>query len=133
MADAVRASDASIDTTSGIYAPLISGNLIAAEALPALAPCRVNAGAVELSDGTANNAAADCHGFTARDYAIGEAVDLFGPGVIAKFAAGTLTPGTEYYVSTNAGELSDAATTGGLKVIAWALDASHIVLGAPMN
>lgn len=129
MATVTRGANASIDSIQGQKAPYISA-LVANEALDALAPCVIDAdGGVSMSDGTADNAAARCHGFTPKAYAAGEAVTLFGPGTRAEYGSG-LTPGTALYVSATAGALDDAATTGGLSPVALAVNAREIVVTA---
>lgn len=129
MALATRGSNASIDAIQGTKAPYISA-LVANEALDALAPCVIDAdGGVSMSDGTSNNAAAKCHGFTPKAYGAGEAVTLYGPGTRAEYGSG-LTPGAPLYVAATAGRLDTAATTGGLAPVAVAVSATEIVVVA---
>lgn len=81
-------------------------------------------GAVYRSTGTANNAAAAVDGFAAENVTTGEAITLFF-NVHLKYSDAALSPGSSYYLSTTAGALSTVATTGGLTVIARAVDSSR--------
>lgn len=126
MADLVKVAQASLDTSTGMYAGQIP-DLIAGEALGAVVPCYIKAadGKVYQSNGTAANEAAKFDGFTARAVSIGQAVTLF--QAPARFRYGTgLTIGTDLYVSATAGKLADAATTGGVRAIARVINATDI-------
>lgn len=128
MALVTRGTTASIDTIQGQKAPYISG-VFAGEPLDALAPCYIKAadGLVYMSNGTGNNAAAKCHGFTPKAYSTGQALSLYGPGTRAEYGSG-LTPGAPLYVGATAGRLDAAATTGGLVPVAIALNAKEIAV-----
>ncbi|MGB1301547.1 MAG: hypothetical protein ACPG5O_10060 [Pseudoalteromonas tetraodonis] len=129
MALVTRGTTASIDAIQGQKAPYISA-LVAGEALDALAPCYVKSdGKVYMSNGTSNNAAAKCHGFTPTAYASGAPVSLYGPGTRAEYGSG-LTPGAPLYVGATAGRLDASATTGGLVPVAIAVNAREIVITA---
>lgn len=115
MALVTIAADASVDGSTALTAPQISGELIAGEDLLACAPCYIkNAdGLVYMSNGTAANEAAGFDGFTPRAYKAGQAVTLFGVGTRFRYAAaGTLTPGARLFIGATAGRLDTAATTG---------------------
>lgn len=119
MADVTKVAQASMDTSTGMFAPQVCGDLYAGEALGAVVPCYIKAadGKVYQSNGTAANEAAKFDGFTARAVRSGEPVTLFGTG--ARFRYGTgLTIGTDLFVSATAGNLADAASLGGLTAIA---------------
>lgn len=119
-----------VDTVTLIANPGPSGNLIAAEALLAGAPCVIDSdGDVSLSDGTAATAPASVHGFSVKDYAIGEQVTLAGPGTRFRYAAG-MTPGDQLFLAATAGRLDDTATTGDTLGIAYAVSATDIVFTA---
>lgn len=126
MADLTKVS-ASLDTSSGMFAPQISGDLYAGEALGVAVPCYIKAadGKVYQSNGTALNEAAKFDGFTARACRIGEAVTLFGIGTRFRYGSG-LTIGTDLFVSATAGNLSDTATTGGVRAIARVITSTDI-------
>lgn len=114
---------ASMDTSTGMFAPQVCGNLYAGAALDAGAPCYIKAsdGKVYMSNGTAADEAATFDGFVPRACRIGEAVTLFGVG--ARFRYGTgLTVGALLYVSATAGRLDDAATIGGTAPVAKVLN-----------
>lgn len=112
MALVTKASDASIDAASAMYAPQRSG-LEAGEALDALAPCVIKSdGKVYMCNGTAADADAQFDGFTAKSYASGDTnITLFGIGTKMRYATG-LTPGAKLYLGTTDGRLDTAATTG---------------------
>jgi hypothetical protein len=113
MALITKASDASHDNASAMYAPQVSG-LTAGEALDLLAPCYIKEsdGLVYMSNGTAANEAASFDGFTLKAYAAGDSnVTLVGIGLKFRYATG-LTPGANYYIGATKGRLDDTATTG---------------------
>jgi hypothetical protein len=127
MPNVARVANASLDVSTGQFAPQISGSLIAGETLDPVAPCYIKAsdGRVYMSNGTAANEAAKVDGFTARRTLAGEAVTLFGVGTRFRYGA-ALTPGQNLYLGTTAGVLSDTATTGGTAIIARAITANDI-------
>jgi hypothetical protein len=126
MALITRASTASMDVSTGMLAPQITG-LKAGEALDAVAPCYIKSsdGLVYMSNGTAANEAAEFIGFTPRAVGIGQPVTVFGVG--ARFSYGTgLTPGDKYYIGATAGRLDAAATTGDAVGVAQAINSTDI-------
>jgi len=128
MADLVKVAQASLDTSTGMYAGQ-TPDLVAGEALGAVVPCYIKAadGKVYQSNGTALNEAATFFGFTARACGIGQAVTLFGVG--SRFRYGTsLTIGTKLYVAATAGALDSAATTGGTTAIARVITSTDITV-----
>jgi hypothetical protein len=128
MALVTRSASASPDTGSLMRAPQIAGDLYAGEALDPAAPCRIHTdGLVYMTNGTANNANANCDGFTARAVAVGQPVTLYGVGARFQYGSG-LTPGARYYAAATAGRLDTAATTGGLEPIAVAVNATDIIV-----
>jgi len=127
MALVTKATAPSIDTINGIKVPPVSA-LVAGEALTALAPCYVSTdGKVYQATGAAANAAAKVRGFTPKAYGIGAAVSLFGTGCRAEYGVG-MTPGADLYLGATAGRLDTAATTGGTAPIAWAINATEIMI-----
>lgn len=123
-----RASTASMDTSTGMFAPQITG-LYAGEALDVAAPCYIKTsdGKVYMSNGTAANEAAEVVGFTPRAVGIGQPVTLFGAG--ARFSYGSsLSPGAVYYVGATAGRLDTAATTGDGAGTAYAVTDTDIIV-----
>jgi hypothetical protein len=125
-----RNTDASVDTSTALVGPQLSGDLIAGENLDAVAACRIHTdGKVYHSDGSAADAEAKVDGFTPKAYKAGQAVTLYGPGV--RFGYGSaMTPGANFYLSATDGRLDTAATTGGTAVIARAVSATDIVIMA---
>ena len=101
--------------------------LSAGEAITAGDACRVNAadGLVYKASGAAANANARVAGFALQAASSGEAVTLVTEGNFKYGAA--LTPGALCFLSgTVAGGIADAASTGGVKAIAYALDATRV-------
>ncbi len=113
MANITRVASASIDVSTGQFAPQLSGNLLAGEALSPVAPCYIKAsdGRVYMSNATSANEAAKFDGFTAKTTKIGESVTLFGVGARFRYGSG-LTEGTSLYIADTAGLLSDTPTVG---------------------
>jgi hypothetical protein len=101
--------------------------LLTGEAISAGDACYVkNDGKIWRSTGAAANAAAVVDGFAAENAGVGTALTLY-HGVVFNYGS-SMTPGTPYYLSTNAGQLSDATTTGGTVVIARAIDATRLAV-----
>lgn len=127
MALVTRVSSASVDASTGMLAPQITG-LIAGEDLDPAAPCYIKAadGKVYMSNGTAADEAAKIDGFNPRkNVKAGQPVTLLGKG--ARFRYGTaLTPGARYYIGATAGRLDTAATTGDAVGVAAAINATDI-------
>lgn len=126
MALVTRDSRASMDASTGMLAPQITG-LIAGEDLDPAAPCYIKAsdGKVYMSNGAAANEAAGFAGFTPRDVKAGEPVTLFSLGTIFRYASG-LTPGAKLFIAQTAGRLDTAATVGDAVGVARAITAELI-------
>jgi len=127
MALITRSANASIDASTGMFAPQLTG-LYAGEDLDAAAPCYVKSdGKIYMSDGTAANAAAAVDGFAPRACKSGQPITLFGEG--ARFQYGTgLTPGATFYVGATKGRLDGTATTGDAAGIARVVTATDIIV-----
>lgn len=125
MALVSRSSAASIDATTGMKAPQLTG-LLAGEAIDLVAPCYLNAdGKLYMSNGTAANAAAGFVGVSAQAASIGEACTVFALG--ARFRYGTgLTPGAKLYIAATAGRLDSAATIGDAVGVAQVITSTDI-------
>lgn len=135
MSLVTRASTASMDASTGMFAPQITG-LTAGEDLAVVAPCYIKSsdGKVYMTDATAANEAAEVAGFTPRAVKAGQPVTLFGAG--ARFSYGTgLTPGDILYAAATAGRLDTAPTTGDAMGVAMVLTATDIVIirQSPVN
>lgn len=113
MADLAKSSKASIDATTAMLAPQISG-LIAGENIPVMSPCYIKAsdGKVYRTSGAAANELARCAGICPRAANATEPVTLFGLGTRFSYSDGLLTPGALYFISATAGLIADAASTG---------------------
>lgn len=132
---AVR-TDVSPDTRSmqhssefGAFPMDTGGTLVAGEALLACAPCYIKAsdGKVYNADGTAANEKAVVAGWTAKAYASGAKVSLFGEGVLIHYSDGALVnPGSKLYLATTPGRLDTAAQTGDSVGVAQVLNAYWI-------
>lgn len=126
---AAPATTTTVDTRSAQHATQIpaSVGLTAGEALTTASPCRIHSdGKVYLSNGTADDAEANVHGWTGKPYAAGDAVTLWGPGTIFEYGTG-LTPGAVLYVGTTDGRLDTAATTGDATGVALVISTTHII------
>jgi hypothetical protein len=129
MALVTVASDASLDADSAMRTPhVLAGDLFAGEALLACAPCYIKQsdGKVYMSNGTAATEPAGFDGFTPKAYAVGDAVALYGIGVMMRYSNGALTPGQKLYIAATAGRLDTTATTGDAVGVARAINASDI-------
>ena len=121
-------AEVDLDARNGQRCRVVSGGLVAGEALLAAAPCYIKGsdGLVYMSNGTSNNEAARCHGFAPQAYAAGETVSLYGEGARFRYAASGLTPGAPLFVGATKGRLDAAATTGGLTPVAFAVSDTDI-------
>jgi hypothetical protein len=131
MADIAKSGTPSLCSVLPPQSQTVSG-LLAGEAIAAGDLCYIKSdGKVWRTNGTALNAAADAIGMAAQAAGVNGPVTLYFD-VNFYYGAG-LTPGAKYYASTTAGALSDAATTGGLKVVAYAIDATRIHVKQAIN
>lgn len=117
MALVTRSTEASMDASTGMLAPQITG-LIAGADLDVAAPCYIHSdGTVRMCNATNADAAAVMAGFTPRAVKSGQPVTLFGAGARFKYGTG-LTPGAILYVAATAGRLDDGATAGDAEGVA---------------
>lgn len=134
MASVTRSASASIDEITAAEAPQLSGDLYAGENIAACDACYIKAadGLVYRTNGTAATEAAKFDGICPRAANTGEPVTLFGLGIRFRYSDGTLTPGQNLFADTNAGQLADAATTGGTVALARAINATdvRVIVGA---
>lgn len=108
-------SQISPGTAGAMKAGNLAGDYFAGEAIDAAGvPCRIHSdGTIRKTNGTALDASAQCDGFSAAAYAVGDAVTLLGPNtVFGRYCATPQTPGTSLYASATAGLLDTTATTG---------------------
>lgn len=126
MALVTRSANASMDVSTGQFAPQITG-LYAGEDLDMAAPCYIKSsdGKVYMSNATSATEAAEVVGFTPRAVKSGQPVTLFGKGARFSYGSG-LTPGDIYFVGATAGRLDTAATTGDAFGVAQAVTATDI-------
>lgn len=138
MAQIARATDASLDASTGMLAPQIP-DLLAGENIEAVAACHIKAdGRVYMSSGAQAGAAptageteaARFVGFSAKAARAGRPVTMFNAGARFRYATGGLTPNRKYFIDTAKGRLNDAATTLGTTAIAMAVNASDVVVVA---
>lgn len=132
MAAVTFASDVSIDASTAMYAPQITG-LYAGEDLVTGCPCYIKSsdGKVYKSNGTANNEAAEFAGIAPRAAKSGEPVTLYGLGTRFRLSSGSLTPGDVYYIATTAGGYDTATTTGDTKGTVQAITSTDVVVIRP--
>lgn len=124
----VTISNASLDTSTGQFAPQVPG-LFAGEDILLAAPCYIKSsdGKLYMSNGTAANEAAEVVGFAGRHAHAGEPVTLFGIGTRFRYGSG-LTPGDIYYLGATAGRLDTAPTTGDAFGYAAAVSSTDIIV-----
>lgn len=126
MAEVRISGSPSLATVEPGYEHQINGN-VAGAAITAgqFVYIRAADSLVLPATGAAANEAARARGVVLQPAKIGDGVTIH-HGVVVRWGSG-LTPGVDYYLSgTNAGELADAASTGGTRVIAFAVDAERI-------
>lgn len=124
MADISKSGTPSLCTPVPPPNSRVSG-LLAGEAIAAGDALYIKSdGKLWKATGTANNAAAKVIGFAPQAASSGEACTACFD-VNFNYGAG-LTPGARYYLSATAGALADAASTGGLTPVAYAVDATRI-------
>lgn len=126
MASVTRDARASMDTSTAMYAPQISG-LIAGEDIALGAPCYIKAsdGKLYNATGAAVNAAAKIDGFSGRNAKAGQALTIYGKGTRFRWGS-ALTPAQDLFLDAVAGGLNTVATTGGLVAIARAINDTDI-------
>lgn len=124
MAAVTLTGTPSLTTTLPCPAHHISG-LLAGEALDAGNLVYIKSdGKVWKSNGTSANAAAKVDGIVMVATAVGEAASVYND-VNVRYGAG-LTPGARLYLSTTAGLIVDATTTGGTAPIGFVIDATRV-------
>lgn len=127
MATIAKSAKASMDATTGMLAPQISGKLAGVDIATPATPVYIETdGKLYPCDGTAADKKARCAGFTARAVKAGQPCVCFSVGAIFKYSDELLTPGQLCYLSATPGALSDSTTTGDTVGIAQAIDASNI-------
>lgn len=127
MALVTRLAAASMDASTGMYAPQITG-LLAGEDLDVAAPCylKTSDGKIYMSNGTAATEPAEFAGFTPRAVKSGQPVTLFALGARFRYAAFSGQAGDKLYIGATAGRLDTAATTGDAVGVARVLNDSDI-------
>lgn len=125
MASVAKSGTPSLSSQTPPQANQISG-LYAGEDIAAGDVCYIKSdGKIYQSNGTSANAAAEAYGIAVAEAKTGEALTLF-RDVNVRYGSG-LTPGQLLYVdSETAGGLADAATTGGVVAVAFAIDTTRI-------
>lgn len=126
MAELSKSGTPSYSSVTPPQADTIVG-LLAGEDIAAGDACYIKSsdGRIWRATGAANDALARVSGFAFTAAYAGDPVTLVTNGNF-RYGAG-MTPQTRYYLSgTVAGGLADAASTGGTKVVAYAIDATRI-------
>lgn len=113
MALVTRATDASVDASTAMFAPQITG-LLAGEAIDICAPCYIKSsdGLVYMTNATGTTEPSEFVGICPRAALAGQPVTLYGYGTRMRYAASGLTPGDILYAAATAGRLDTAATVG---------------------
>lgn len=130
MAEVTKATNASHDGSNPAH-PQIAGDFVAGEAIGSCDLVYVAAdGKVYKSDGTAANIKARCPRLAPFGAGLGRQVTMFAAGIRWRAAAaGTLTPGTIYFLSAaTPGGLSTTATTGDANGTVQAVSDTDVVL-----
>lgn len=127
MALVTRLAAASMDASTGMYAPQITG-LLAGEDLDVVAPCylKTSDGKIYMSNGAAATEPAEFAGFTARATKSGQPVTLFSLGARFRYAAFSGQAGDKLYIGATAGRLDTATTTGDAVGVARVVNDSDI-------
>lgn len=123
-----KSADASVDTTTAMLAPQISG-LECGEDIPApMTPLRLDSttGQVFRASAAVANANARVVGFSARKGKTGQPMTVYGLGLVGKYSDGNLTPGMILFLGETVGTLSSIATTADAVGIAQAVDPYNI-------
>lgn len=127
MALVTVSSTASMDTSTGSFAPQITGDLYAGEDLFACAAVQLKSdGKVWLANATAADSNAVFLGIVPELYKAGEAVAVYSLGACFRYADSGLTPGAKLYLGATAGRLDTAATTGDAVGVARCINATDI-------
>lgn len=127
MSDIAKSGTPSPSTLLFCPAHQVGSGLTAGEDIAAGDACYIKGsdGKVWKATGAAVNAAAQVRGFAAEAAKSGEAVTLL-KDISFRYGSG-LTPGANYWLSgATAGAIADAASTGGLEPVAFAIDATRI-------
>lgn len=143
MADLTKATVMSINPDSALRCVQIGdGKLKAGEALSKFDACYIKgadglvykAVTTVVESRTLETGATDFtedislfSGFAAADYAIGNAVTLWGLGAVLEYSSG-MTPNAPLYASATAGKIGDARVATGDSAIARALNATQIIV-----
>ena len=139
MALVARSPQADVDAVTAIEAgnkvPRLPGDpLKAGEDLDPVAPCYINSsdGKLYMTNGTADDEAAEVIGFTPMAYSAGEPVTLFRDNTIFHysddFSADGVSPGDVLYPGATAGRLDTAASVGGIVPCAVVMSNEHIMV-----
>lgn len=123
-----RDSAASLDATTGMHVPSITG-LIAGEDIDPAAPCYIKAadGLVYMANATAADEKAVLAGFSPRSAKAGQPITLFGVGARFHYdSAGDLTPGELLYIGATKGRLDTDFTVGCETPVARAITTTDI-------
>lgn len=128
MAEIAKSGTPSLATVGPDPGACKMPTLISGDSISAGDACYINSsGVVIRSTGVATGAAAKVNGFAVVKANSGEPVTLM-HNVILNYGSG-LTPGTWYYLSgATVGGLSDTVSTGGTGFIAFAIDATRIMV-----
>lgn len=123
----VKSADADFDASTGMVAPQVSQKILGADCPSKVTPLRMAAdGMLYPASAAAANANARIFGWSTRKGKTGQPMAVYGLGAVAKYADGTLTPGSIYYLGETVGSLSSIATTGDAVGCVQAIDDSNI-------
>jgi hypothetical protein len=104
---------------------LVAGEAIATAAMPLY--IKTSDGKLYLTDGSAADELAEFIGLSARGAEAGDPLTVYGAGSRWRYGSG-LSPGAKLYVSATAGELADAASTGGTTPVGFVINSTDIMI-----
>ncbi len=123
----VKSASASVDASTGMVAPQISGKILGEDVAGPCTPMEIRSdGLLWRATATAADSHARVAGFSTRRGKTGQPMTIYGIGTVMKYADETMTPGALVFLGDTVGTLSSTATTGDAVGVAQAIDASNI-------
>lgn len=127
----VKSANASFDASTGMVAPQVSHRILGEDVSSAVTPLEMRAdGLLYRANGAAANSSTRIFGWSTRAGKAGQTMTVYGLGAVAKYADGTLVPGSLLFLGTiggaGVGTLSSTASVGDAVGLAQAIDDSNI-------
>lgn len=122
----VKSANASPDATTGMLVPQVTGLVLGEDVDSPVTPLELRAdGKLWKASGAAADSHAHICGWSTRAGKAGQPMTVYGIGLVAKYADGTLTPGAILYLGTG-GTISSTASVGDAVGCAQAVDTNNI-------